>query len=81
MNCQDIEINAFTFINKNGFRGVPQIITVENQRYSFIDSGLQYLIKKGQHLVRLFDMTDGKQLFRLRCEDNQWTLVNIKALP
>ena len=80
MNTTDIEINAYTFVNRQGVRSVPQTITVENKRYSFIDSGLQYLVQKGQHLIRLFDLTDGHQLFRLRLEDGQWTLVNIKAV-
>ncbi|HSX44619.1 MAG TPA: hypothetical protein VLF39_00695 [Candidatus Saccharimonadales bacterium] len=76
----EIEINAYTFVNKRGIKSVPRTITVDDRSYSFIDSGLQYLIQTGQHLVRLFDMTDGQQLFRLRLEDNQWTLVNRKAL-
>ena len=76
---QEIEINAYRFVNRKGVTGVPRTITVENQRYSFIDTGLQYLIQKGQHLIRLFDMTDGQQVFRLRLEDGQWTLVNVKT--
>lgn len=79
MTNQEIEINAYQFINRRGVKGVPRTITVQNQRYSFVDAGLQYLIQKGQHLIRLFDMTDGQRVFRLRLEDNQWTLVNIKA--
>lgn len=75
---QEIEINAYQFINRRGVSGVPRVITVENQRYSFVDSGLQYLIQKGQHLIRLFDMTDGRQTYRLRLEDECWTLVGIK---
>ncbi len=77
----DIEINAYTFVNRRGMVGVPRTITVANQRYSFVDSGLQYLVQKGQHLIRLFDMTDGSRVYRLRLEDDQWSLVNIKALP
>lgn len=76
---QEIEINAYRFVNRKGVTGVPRTITVENQRYSFIDTGLQYLIQKGQHLIRLFDMTDGQRVFRLRLEDGQWTLVNVKT--
>lgn len=75
---REIEINAVTFTNKKGFQSIPQIITVDNQRYSFVDSGLRYLVRQGHHLIRLFDMTDGKSTFRLRNEDDQWTLVSIK---
>ena len=56
---QEVEINAFTFTNKNDFRSIPRTITVDDHRYSFVDSGLRYLIRQGQHLIRLFDLTDG----------------------
>lgn len=77
---KEIEINSFTFINKEGLRPVPRCITVDNRQYSFEDSGLQFLIKKGQRFIRLFDLTDGRRVFRLRQEDNQWMLVSVKAL-
>ncbi len=75
---KEIEINSYVFTNKNEFKSVPKTITVDDRQYSFIDSGLRYLVKHGQHLVRLFDMTDGQSTFRLKNEDNQWTLVSIK---
>lgn len=75
---KDIEINAYRFINRQGIRGIPSAITIEDERHCFVDAGLQYLIQKGQHLIRLFDMTDGQQTYRLRLEDECWTLVGIK---
>ncbi|MGZ6004694.1 MAG: hypothetical protein ACXWLH_00925 [Candidatus Saccharimonadales bacterium] len=76
---REVEINAFTFTNKNDFRSIPKTITVDDQRYSFVDSGLRYLVRQGQHLIRLFDLTDGQSTFRLKNEDDQWTLVSIKT--
>jgi len=76
---QEVEINAFTFTNKHGFQSIPQAITVDDQRHSFIDLGLRYLIQKGEHLTRLFDMTDGQSVYRLKNEDDHWTLVSIKT--
>ncbi len=75
---KEIEINSYRFVNKRGVKGVPRTITVENERYSFIDAGLSYIVQKGQHLIRLFDLSDGQQTFRLRLEDDQWTLVNVR---
>jgi hypothetical protein len=75
---REVEINAFTFSTKKGFQSIPQIITVDNHRYSFVDSGLRYIVQQGHHLIRLFDMTDGKSTFRIRNENDQWTLVSIK---
>lgn len=77
---KEIEINSVAFINRRGVKSVPRKITVDQAEYSFIDSGLQFLIQKGQHLIRLFDMTDGQQIYRLRLEDNRWTLVGISEL-
>ena len=76
---KEVEINAFTFTNKHGFASIPQTITVDDQRHSFIDLGLRYLIRKGEHLTRLFDMTDGQSVYRLKNEDDHWTLVSVKT--
>lgn len=76
---KEIEINAYTFTNKQEFKSVPKTITVDNRRYSFVDSGLRYLVRQGQDLIRLFDMTDGQSIYRLKNEDDQWTLVSIKT--
>ncbi len=77
---KQIEINSFIFTNQQEFKSVPSTITVDNRRYAFVDSGLRYLVQKGEHLIRLFDMTDGQSVYRLRNEDDQWTLVSIKNL-
>ncbi|GAC1391833.1 MAG: hypothetical protein NVSMB46_05790 [Candidatus Saccharimonadales bacterium] len=77
---KEIEVNSFYFTNHHNLKSFPKKITYENHQYSFIDSGLQYLVKKGQHIIRLFDMTDGTFTYRLKNEDNQWTLVNIRAV-
>ncbi len=76
---KDIEITSFVFTNKQSFKSIPRSIAVDDRQYSFVDSGLRYLIQKGEHLVRLFDMTDGHNIYRLRNEDNRWTLVSIKS--
>ncbi len=76
---KEVEINAFTFTNKKDFRSIPKTITVEDRRYSFVDSGLRYLVQQGQHLIRLFDMTDGQNTYRLKNEDDRWTLISIKT--
>jgi hypothetical protein len=77
---KEVEINAFAFTNKREFTSIPRTITVDDRRYCFVDLGLRYLIQKRGHLIRLFDMTDGQQVYRLKNEDNHWTLESIKAL-
>jgi hypothetical protein len=78
---QIVNVNAFYFKNNKAdqqLRSYPRSVEFGNTTISFQD-GLQYLIHKGQHIVRLFDMTDGRTTFRLKLEDNQWTLVGTQA--
>jgi hypothetical protein len=81
---KEIEITAVTFRNNptlERFESYPQRMLYEGREYTFTESGIRFLIKKGQQLVRLFDVSDGENQYRLRQdEDNRWTLVNKKVL-
>jgi len=75
------EINVSAFYFKNGvaaMKSFPKQIELDNTQVSFAD-GLSYLVQKGQQIVRLFDMTDGNNTYRLRHVGNQWTLVGMRA--
>lgn len=80
---QTIEITALGFNNQprlGRLQSFPRRMVWEDREYTFVESGLQVLVKKGQDLVRLFDVTDGQRSFRLRCEnDQQWTLVSTRT--
>lgn len=73
---QEAEVNAFYFTNKKGLKSYPRKITVQHQQFSFTELIMQYAVRQGQHLIRLFDMTDGKDTYRLRNEDGRWILVS-----
>jgi len=77
---KQVAITALSFRSKNGLVGFPKRMEFDGQTYAF-QSGLQCLIKKGQQIVRIFDMTDGNDTFRLRCDEAQrdWTLIAISA--
>ncbi|HUC88112.1 MAG TPA: hypothetical protein VMR95_03105 [Candidatus Binatia bacterium] len=74
-----VDVNSFYFKRAGSLKTFPKQIEVDGRSYVFIENGLRLLIRKGQSLVELFDMTDGQSTFRLRRESNQWTLVGIKA--
>lgn len=76
---QVIDVNAFYFPGGSVARALPRTIEWQYKRYTFND-GLQYLVKKGNELVRLFDMSDGQRIFRLRLEHDEWTLVNVRPV-
>lgn len=81
-STQEIEITSLYFRNKpreHRLESYPKQMIYDGREYNFVESGMQYLVRKGQQLIKLFDVSDGDQLYRLRLEDDQWTLVNIKA--
>jgi hypothetical protein len=73
---KEIEVNAYNFTGAASLKSYPQKITVEQEQVSFTDLLMQYVVKQGQHLIRLFDVTDGISTYRLRNEDGRWTLVS-----
>lgn len=75
---QPVNVNAFYFATSFGqLKTFPRQIELENKRLTFQD-GLQYVVQKGQNVVRLFDMSDGEHTYRLRQENDQWTLVGAR---
>jgi hypothetical protein len=54
-------------------------MVMDGREYTFVD-GIRYLVNKGQELIKLFDMSDGENQYRLRVDGaNHWTLVGMKA--
>lgn len=74
---KNVEVNSFYFSNGRSFKSFPARITLENQQYSF-KSGLQMMVRRGEEVVRLFSMTDGLTNYRLRQENDQWTLIGLE---
>ena len=81
--AQEIQITSVYFRTPKGhdqFETFPRQMVYEGHEYTFTELGMKYLIQKGQQLIRLFDMTDGKTDYRLKLEgENNWTLVNMKT--
>jgi hypothetical protein len=79
---QEITVTALSFKGKGEFKSVPRRIQFGDKEVTFIDTGIQYLVQKGQHMVKLFDMTDGIQNYRLKFDPEQWTwtLLGIQDL-
>lgn len=78
---QSITVNSFYFVNNGeAFRTFPKEISW-NGRYITLRDGLRYLIGNGQGAgTKLFDMNgeDG-QIYRLRQEQDNWTLLSTKG--
>lgn len=74
-----VNVNSFYFHRGQNFKSFPRTIEFDNNRRTFTD-GFQYCVNSGGRAVRLFDMNDGRTTYRLRLEDNQWTLVGMRPV-
>lgn len=74
-----VTITAMYFRNRRELKSYPKRMEYAGNTVTFLESGLQYLIKRGQQMIQIFDMTDGTDTYRLRFDEGQfnWTLVNI----
>lgn len=79
----EIEITSVYFRNRpddQRLASYPKRMVYEGREYTFLESGMRYLVRRGQALIKLFDVSDGQHLYRLRLDpDNRWTLVNMKV--
>lgn len=74
---QIINVTSFYFANGRNFKSYPRQIEFGTTRTTFVD-GIQYIVKQGEKAVKLFDMTDGHTTYRLRNENDSWTLVGTR---
>ena len=74
---QNVEVNAFYFSTGRSFKSFPARVTLGDTQYTF-KSGLQMLVRRGEDVVRLFNMTDGLTNYRLRHENDTWTLIGFE---
>ena len=72
---QEVAVTAVSF--HRDFEPIPRRIEFGGQAYTFLDEGMRYMVKSGERVSRLFDMTDGTRRFRLRHDVGQtaWMLV------
>jgi hypothetical protein len=77
---QEVDISAFYFKNRAAhLASFPKQMEFGGTQYHFADNGLRYLVKRGQQLVQLFDVSDGHDTFRLRNVGDEWRLIAVKA--
>lgn len=77
---KEVVISSVYFSNKKQLETFPKQMEFEGQTYTFLNSGWRYLVKRGKEIIRIFEVTDGEQDFRLRLDtaEDRWTLVKIK---
>jgi len=75
---KEVVISELYFKNEGQLKSYPKRMEFNGREYTFMD-GLRYLVHKGQQLVQVFDMTDGRRDYRLKFDDaeHSWTLVDM----
>ena len=79
---QEVTVNSVYFNNKKDLETFPKEMEFEGETYTFLNNGWRYLVHKGQEVVRVFSVTDGKADFRLKLDpsESHWTLLEIKPI-
>lgn len=80
---KEVAVTAVYFKGGPRLTSFPKRMEFNGREYMFLESGLRYLIQKGQQLVQVFDMSDGNINYRLKHDTSQdlWTLVDITQSP
>jgi hypothetical protein len=80
---KEVAVTALYFHNNGQMKSFPKRMEYNGREYTFVESGLRFLVQKGQQLVQIFDMTDGNTTYRLRFSDQEqlWTLVDMTESP
>ncbi len=69
----EVQITSVYFRNNGDqrrFESYPKRMVYEGREYTFMEDGLRYLVRKGQQLVKLFDVTDGENSYRRPNDDS-----------
>ena len=77
---QEVAVTSVYFRPGRHLKGFPKRMEYEGREYTFLESGLRYLLHKGQQLIEVFDMTDGQRAYRLAFDTaaHKWTLIGVR---
>lgn len=76
--AREVNVPEVYFKDDGHLKTYPRRMEYEGREYTFMD-GLRSIIRKGQQMIQIFDMTDGARDYRLQFDDKQrsWTLVDM----
>ena len=80
---KEVTVTALYFKGGRSLTSFPKRMEFNGREYTFVESGLRYLVRKGQQLVQVFDMSDGSANYRLKFDNAEqlWTLVDVTPAP
>jgi len=76
---QEVNVVSYYFSNSRCF---PRTVQVANKELNFAENGLRCLVKHGQDIIQIFNMSDGEKLYRLSFEPGArtWKLLGSRTL-
>lgn len=76
---QEVTVTGYHFTKGKSF---PSRIEFDDSELTFAEIGLRCLVKKGQELVEIFTMSDGRDTYTIRHEraSHNWTLLSKRAM-
>lgn len=76
---QEVDVTSFYFAKDKTF---PRRVQFGQNELTFLESGLRCLVQKGQELIEIFNMTDGRNQYTIRHEraSQQWILLSKRAM-
>lgn len=76
---QEITVTGYYFTKGKTF---PRRVQFGENELTFIESGLRCLVQKGQELIEIFNMSDGRNQYTIRHEraNHHWVLLSKRAL-
>lgn len=81
--ARKINVTSFYFPYGSIQNSLPRRIEDEQGReFNFLENGLRCIVRKGQELIEIFNMSDGHNLYRLSFEpgNNSWKLLSSRTL-
>jgi len=78
----EVDVTAWFFRaepQNHRLRSFPKRMTWGGREYNFVEDGLRFLVRQGQQLTQLFDMSDGHATYRLRQDGDHWTLIGVRG--
>ncbi len=81
--AREINVTSYYFPHGSTQKSFPRRIEDEQgHQLNFLENGLRCMVRKGQELIEIFNMTDGQNLYRLSFEpgNNRWKLLSSRSL-
>ena len=79
----EVEVTAWFFRaepQSHRLKSFPKRMNWGGRDYNFVEDGLRLLVRTGQQLTELFDMSDGQSTYRLRQDGDHWTLIGVRGV-